>query len=197
MALTAKQQRFVDEYLIDLNATQAAIRAKYSKNTANEQGARLLANVSVQAAIAERMKAREKRTEITQDMVLREYARIAFFDPRNLFNDDGTPKPITELDDDTAAALAGLDLQEVYEGYGDERVFIGYTKKYKVADKKGALDSVARHLGMFTAKGHAELDIELKRLEIEKRRVEIEQMKKGGGSDTADLLRRLIDGLPN
>jgi len=179
MALTPKQRRFVDEYLIDLNATQAAIRAKYSAKTAASQGERLLRNVEVQAALTSSMSARSERTQITQDRVLQEYARIAFFDPRNLFNADGTPKPITELDDDTAAALAGVDLQDVYEGYGDERVFIGYTKKYKVADKKGALDSVARHLGMFTPKGHADLDAELKRIEIEKRRVELAALKAG------------------
>jgi phage terminase small subunit len=70
MKLTPKQQRFVSEYLIDLNATQAAIWAGYSEKTANEQGARLLAKVSVQAAIGEAMKEREKRTEISQDYVL-------------------------------------------------------------------------------------------------------------------------------
>lgn len=68
--LTAKQARFVDEYLIDLNATQAAIRSGYSAKTANEQGARLLAKVSVQASLSEKIKEREKRTEITQDYVL-------------------------------------------------------------------------------------------------------------------------------
>lgn len=72
MALTDKQQRFVDEYLIDLNATQAAIRAGYSPKTANEQGARLLANVSVAAAVKEGKKAREERTEVTQDWVVHE-----------------------------------------------------------------------------------------------------------------------------
>lgn len=76
--LTAKQQRFCDEYLIDLNATQAAIRAGYSKKTANEQGARLLVNVSIQKKIFELQKEREKRTEITQDSVLHELALIAF-----------------------------------------------------------------------------------------------------------------------
>lgn len=84
MSLTAKQKLFVDEYLVDLNATQAAIRAGYSEKTANEQGARLLANVSVKEQIDERMKDREKRTEITQDMVLHRYWQIATADPRKL-----------------------------------------------------------------------------------------------------------------
>lgn len=71
MALTAKQQTFVEEYLVDLNATQAAIRAGYSEKTANEQGARLLANVSVAAEIKSGMLKRSERTEVTQDYVLR------------------------------------------------------------------------------------------------------------------------------
>jgi phage terminase small subunit len=69
--ITPKQQRFADEWLIDLNSTRAATRAGYSAKTANEQGARLLANISVQEYIAVRMKARQERTEITQDFVLR------------------------------------------------------------------------------------------------------------------------------
>lgn len=153
MALTAKQDRFVQEYLVDLNATQAAIRAGYSERTANEQGARLLANVSIQEAIQAAMDKRSKRVEITQDRVLQEYARLAFFDPRKLFEENGKPKDITALDDDTAAALAGLDVMEEYEGSGEDRQFVGYTKKYKLANKLGALDSLGKHLGMFDGKG--------------------------------------------
>jgi len=82
--LTDKQSRFIDEYLIDLNATQAAIRAGYSERTAQEQGARLLLNVMVVAEIKLRMKAREERTEITQDMVLQRFWGIATADPRKL-----------------------------------------------------------------------------------------------------------------
>lgn len=84
MALTPKQARFVDEYLIDLNATQAATRAGYSGKTANEQGARLLANASVTAAITARQAERSERTEITQDRVLEELWAIATADPNEL-----------------------------------------------------------------------------------------------------------------
>ncbi|WAG76978.1 terminase small subunit [Metapseudomonas furukawaii] len=203
MALTPKQRRFVDEYLIDLCATQAAIRAKYSAKTAASQGERLLRNVEVQRAIARRMKDREQRTEITQDKVLRELAKIGFSDIRKVVRwgetevrmvdaDDGDDLipyhglaliDSTEVDDDTAAAIA-----EVSQGRDGLKV--------KLHDKKGALVEIARHLGMFTAKGHADLDLELKRLDIEKKRAELEQLRQGAGKDTADLLRRLIDGLP-
>lgn len=147
--LSPKQLRFCEEYLVDLNATQAAIRAGYSKKTACEQGSRLLAKVKVQAAIRERKKELQEKTDITQERVLREYAKIAFFDPRKLFHDNGQPKDITVLDDDTAGALAGLDVLEEYEGSGRDREFVGYTKKYKIADKLRALDALGKHLGLF------------------------------------------------
>ena len=85
--LTAKQQRFCDEYLIDLNATQAAIRAGYSKRTAAASAARLLRNVKVQEYISEKQKEIEKRTEVTQDMVIKELAKIAFLDIRKLYTE--------------------------------------------------------------------------------------------------------------
>ena len=152
MALTEKQKRFVEEYLVDLNATQAALRAGYSERTAYSIGQENLKKSEIVKQIAERRAELQQETEITQQRVLKEYARLAFLDPRKLFHDDGRPKNITELDDDTAAALTGLDVQEVYEGSGDDREFVGFIKKYKLADKKGALDSIAKHLGMFVDK---------------------------------------------
>lgn len=150
--LNEKQKRFAREYLIDLNATQAAIRAGYSKKTAAAQASRLLTNVNLQNLIAAGANKLQERTEITAERVLQEYAKIAFLDPRKLFNDDDSLKHINELDDDTSAAIAGLDIQDTYEGFGDEREFVGNLKKIKLADKKGALDSIARHLGMFNDK---------------------------------------------
>ena len=76
--LTDKQQRFVDEYLIDLNATQAAIRAGYSAKTADQQGSRMLANVKVKQAVAEKQAQRSKRTGVNQDRVVLELAKVAF-----------------------------------------------------------------------------------------------------------------------
>lgn len=84
MALTDKQRRFVDEYLVDLNATQAAIRAGYSEKTACEQSSRLLANVKVSAALQDAMKARSERTQITADMVLQKWWDLANVDANEL-----------------------------------------------------------------------------------------------------------------
>lgn len=80
MALTDRQQAFVAEYLIDFNATKAAERAGYSKRTAGKQGTQLLAKSSISEAIEEAKKARQRRTEITQDKVIAEIAKYAFKD---------------------------------------------------------------------------------------------------------------------
>ena len=174
MTITPKQRRFVDEYLKDLNATQAAIRAGYSRKTAEWIGPQLLGKTHVAEAIAIRMKAREKRTEISQDRVLIEVSRIAFFDIRKIYNEDGTLKRVVDLDDETAAAIASIEAIEV----GNEGQLC-ITKKFRIADKNAALANVMRHLGMFNDKlnvNHTfsgmsddELDAEIERLEREAR----------------------------
>jgi phage terminase small subunit len=98
---------------------------------------------------------------VTIERVLSEYAKLGYFDARNLFDADGKPIPIQDLDDETAGALMGLDIQEVYEGTGEDRKFVGYTKKYKLPDKKAALDSMAKYLGMFTDKESSPANINI------------------------------------
>lgn len=155
MALTPKQKIFADEYLIDLNATMA-YKVAYPKvkkdEVAKAAGSRLLTNVNVAAYIDERMKEREKRTEITQDRVLQELAKLGFFDIRKLFDDSGKPLDISMLDDDTAACIAGLEVVDYFEGAGEDREFAGYVKKYKLTDKLRAIELMGRHLGMFRDK---------------------------------------------
>ncbi len=101
---------FVREYLFDLNGTRAAVAAGYSSKTASVAASRMLRKVKVQALLKQRMEERQQRLDISADRVLRELARIAFFDPRKLFNHDGSLKDIAELDDDTAAAIAGVEI---------------------------------------------------------------------------------------
>lgn len=155
MALTPKQKIFADEYLIDLNATRA-YKVAYPNVKKDEVAAaaatRLLRNVKVADYVQKRMDERAHRTEITQDMVLQELARLGFFDIRKLFNDDGKPLDISMIDDDTAACIAGMDVLDAYEGAGEDKEFIGYVKKYKLSDKLKALELLGRHLGMFRDK---------------------------------------------
>lgn len=149
--LTDGQRKFFIEYLKDRNATQAAIRAEYAPATAASQGSRLLKNAKIQQAIqqfdAEALEKVKQDTGISLERTLTEIARLAFFDPRKLFSSDGKPLAINELDDDTAASIAGLDVLEEYEGTGKDRVFIGMTKKYKLTDKRASLDMLMKHLG--------------------------------------------------
>lgn len=150
-----KHELFCQEYLIDLNATKAAERAGYSAKTANEQGARLLANVSVQSRISELMTKREKRTEITQDRVLQEYAKIGFSDIKN-FVEFKTAKSVVGQDNDGEdiidwrIVLAVKDSKEV-DGILISEVSIAKdgTFKFKLHDKMNALEKMGKHLNMW------------------------------------------------
>ena len=151
--LTAKQTVFVQEYLVDLNATQAAIRAGYSQRTAGWIGPQLLGKTHVAEAVQSAMAKREERTEITQDMVLREYAKLAFLDPRRFYDDQGNLISVHDLPEDVAAALASMEVVFERDGEGENgRPQFAAVRKIKFSDKKAALDSIARHLGMFKDK---------------------------------------------
>lgn len=154
--LLPKQAKFVAEYLISGNATQAAIHAGYSPKTAHVIGQENLRKPAIasllsqkQVVIAERQDERLAAMELTKERTAREIARISFFDPRKMFAPDGRPLAITELDSDTAACVIGLDVLEQYEGQGDDRRLVGLVKKYKIADKNSALDKAAKILGMY------------------------------------------------
>ena len=140
--LTEKQKAFVREYLVDLNATQAAIRAGYSQKNAEHIAYQQLQKTTVSTAIQEALKARENRTQVTADRVVLELARIAFFDSRKLYEANGDPKPITALDDDTAAVLSQVDVSEQLDG---SRI-----RRYRVSDKIKALELLGKHLALFT-----------------------------------------------
>ena len=140
--LTAKQKKFVEEYLIDLNATQAAIRAGYSPNTAQEQSSRLLSNVMVKNEIDKAMAERSRRTGISQDRVLRELAKIAFVNPNDVINfSDATVKMTSE---ENLAAIASVKVKKIPGEYGDAT-----EREVKLYDKLRALDLLGKHLGIY------------------------------------------------
>lgn len=144
MKLPIKQQRFCDEYLIDLNATQAAIRAGYSPRTANEQASRMLAKANIQEYIQELRQKIADKLEISREKVVAEYAKIAFHDIRELFDDDSRLKAIKSISADVAAAIASVEVEELKGGV----LPIGETKKLKMWDKIKALDGLSRVLGL-------------------------------------------------
>ena len=146
MVKVNRQDLFVEEYLIDLNATQAAIRAGYSVKTANEQGSRLLANVSVQSKIAREMAERSKRTGINQDRVVLELARIAFVNPKDLIDPLDASIKSGATDDDLACIQSiKVKTMEGEKGSSVER-------EVKLNDKMKALELLGKHLGMWNNK---------------------------------------------
>lgn len=162
--LTKKQKKFCDEYLIDLNATQAAIRAGYSEKTARFIGAENLTKPNIQEYIQQRMNAREKRTEITQDMVLRELAKIAFSNGSDFAKVVTKPRKKMVWNDE----IQEYEEKEVEEQFvelidtdklpDDKKAAIASIKETKhgivveSCDKVKALELIGRHLGMFKDK---------------------------------------------
>lgn len=143
--LSDRQQRFVDEYLIDLNGTQAAIRAGYSAKTANEQASRMLTKVSIQQAISERMAERSKRTGINQDRVVLELAKIALVKMTDIVDNQGRIKS-TASDDD----LACIESMKYKESESDTGSSV--EREIKIASKIKALELLGKHLGMWNDK---------------------------------------------
>lgn len=146
--LSEKHKAFCKEYLIDLNATQAAIRAGYSPVSANTFGTALIKQQRIIDHLKELMDERSKRVEIKQDRVIIEIARLAFNDPRKAFDADGNLLPIQAWPDEVAAAIASI---KVLETKNDEGT-VSQTKEIKFWDKSKNLDLAARHLGMLKDK---------------------------------------------
>lgn len=172
--LTPKQKTFCNEYLIDLNATQAAIRAGYSVKTANRIGNENLSKLDIQNRINELIKKRESRTEITQDRVLNELAKLAFANATDYVEveDMGTYKRVNvtatkDIPKDKIAAIASIK-----EGTNGIEV--------KLHDKVKALELVGRHLGMFKDKIElsGETNINITPMTSDERKARIEELKK-------------------
>lgn len=153
MALNDRQSKFVDEYLIDLNAAKAAVRAGYSERSARSIGQENLTKPDIQAAIQEKLAARSKRTEISQDRVLLEIARLAFNDPRRAYDENGNLLPVKDWPDEVAAAIKSVKVTEIKEEDKDgNMIVIGTTNEVSFWDKGKQLELAARHLGMLNDK---------------------------------------------
>lgn len=145
--LTPKQAAFVQEYTLDLNATQAAIRAGYSERTAGEQASRLLANVKIAAAVQEALDARAERTQVSADQVIAELAAIAFSDLRDVATwGEDTLALIDSADISDPAARA---LREVVATTSQTEHGTTNRLHVKQHDKLKALELLGKHLGMF------------------------------------------------
>lgn len=173
MALTKKQRLFVDEYLIDLNATQAAIRAGYSARRAAEIGYQLLQRPEVAQAIQAAMAERSKRTEVEADYVIRRLREIDEMDVLDILEDDGSFRSIRDWPRAWRQFLSGIEIAELFEGRGDDRRIAGVLRKVKWPDKLRNLELLSRHVGTESAA----LDLELKRLDVAKKRAELKLLE--------------------
>jgi phage terminase small subunit len=144
-ALRPKQVLFIQEYLKDMNATQAAVRAGYSAHTAHVIGRQNLMKTYIAAAIRAAQQERLAELGVNHFRVLQEIARLAFVDARKLYDEHGQLRPVQTLDDDTAAAVAGLDVSETWSGDGDE-CSLTRTKKLRLWSKTDNLKLLAQHL---------------------------------------------------
>lgn len=151
--LTPKQELFCKEYIIDLNATRAAIASGYSKKTANRIGPENLSKLVIQEYIKELNKKREQRTEITGDMVIKELAKLAFSDVQNLYNEDGGLKSVPELSPEAAATISSFKATREYQGKDEEgNAEYATIEEYKRYDKTKSLELLGRHFGLFNDK---------------------------------------------
>lgn len=156
--MTPKQQRFVEEYLVDLNATQAAIRAGYSEKTAGAIGAENLTKPEISAAIAAKREELAKNCAVSAERVIRELALIGFANMKDYLSITSGGDPFIDLSNltrDQAAAIAEVTVEDFTEGRGDDARDVRRVK-FKLADKKGALVDLGRHLKLFTDKVEVE-----------------------------------------
>ena len=149
-----RRQRFVEEYMVDLvpNAAKAAERAGYSIRTARSQGSRLLKDPRVKAAIADAQKAQMKRIQMSADDVLVGLAEIASIDIADIFDENNSLRPLKEIPAHVRRAIAGIEVEELFEGRGESREHVGRNRKLKLSDKVRALEILAKHHKLLTEK---------------------------------------------
>lgn len=152
-ALTAKQEAFCQEYLIDLNATQAAIRAGYSAKTANSLACGYLTKLNIQNRIAELMKARAERLQIDADYVLRRLTEIDQLDVSDILNDDLTIRPLSQWPNAWRQFVSGVDIIEM-KSAEDAQAFL---KKIKWPDKVKNLELIGKHISVQAFKEQKEI----------------------------------------
>lgn len=154
--MTPKQEAFVREYLIDLNATQAAIRAGYSEATAYSIGQENLNKPEIAAAISEAQADRAERTQINADYVLNRLVEIDNMDVLDIVDDKLNLKPVHQWPRVWRRYLSGFDVAEMFEGRGEDREMTGILKKIKWPDKVKNLELLGKHVGVQAFKDRVE-----------------------------------------
>lgn len=159
--LTEKQQRFVEEYVVDLNGTQAAIRAGYSANTANEQSSQLLAKLNVRRAVEKLQREIAQRLGLTAEKVLTEMSYLAFSNMGDYLQCTSGGDPYFDYSGtsrEQRSALSEVTVEDYVEGRGDDARSVKKVK-FKLHDKRSALVDLGRHMGLFKTTIEAEASV--------------------------------------
>ncbi|USW94969.1 terminase small subunit [Pseudomonas proteolytica] len=157
--LNDRQSRFVSEYLIDLNATQAAIRAGYSKRTAGQIGDENLKKPQIAHAIKEAVDSRNQRVQVNADYVLNRLVEIDHMDVIDILADDMSVKPLKDWPKVWRQYLAGFDVSELFEGRGDDREMTGFLKKLKWPDKVKNLELLGKHVNVNAFRDQVDVNV--------------------------------------
>jgi phage terminase small subunit len=167
MPLSRKQQRFVTEYLVDLNATQAAIRSGYSAKTAMAQGSRLLSHVEVSGAVQRRAGRMLEKAELTAAGTVEQLRRIVEFDIADLYNDDGQLKPVREWPEHARSAVAGVEVVDTLGNGGEgEELIRTRVSKVKLLNRTDAIKVAMQYLKLIGADNQVTVNISLEALVI-------------------------------
>ena len=151
--LTDKQKLFCREYIVDFNGTRAYKAAKFkvsSDNSAAVLAGKLLRNIHIQECIKKLAQQHQENVGLNAEWVLQELMKVAGVDIKDVYDDAGNLKPIHEIEDSARRAIASIETEELYEGFGKDRVQIGHTKKIRYWDKLKALDLLGKHLKLFS-----------------------------------------------
>jgi len=181
--LNGRQKRFIDEYMVDLNATQASIRAGYSPGSAREQGTELLANSSIRAYVDRRLAEASSRTGVNEDRVIRELARISFANPARVIASDGSILDTASEDD-----LAAIQSIKVKTTHGKAGTTV--EREVRFYDKNKSLELAGKHIGMFIDRKEININnsFDVTKLSTEEIRIELEKQQK-----IAELALNTID----
>jgi len=152
--MTPKQKAFVAEYLANgFNATKAAISAGYSERSASSIGEENLRKPEIATLLAKKVGTALNKIDFSVDRTLEYVARMAFFDPADLFESDGSLKLIQNISPEARTVIAGLEVSDIWDlGEGEQKSIIGRLKKVKLSDRKGALDMLMRYHALYRDK---------------------------------------------
>lgn len=148
MSLTAKQFKFCEEYCVDLNATDACIRSGYSKKTARQMGSENLSKPDIKEKIEELLHQKRIRSELTENLILDELKSLGFYSVKTFINTDNSIAKLTDLTTEQLRPVVGIKVKETFTTIGDVTTK-EITTELKLADKRGTLVDLGRHLGIF------------------------------------------------